>query len=319
MIGVFSKNKGMKAVKIIGLISGLLVLLIMVSLLIFMKDKDLDDIVGSVFFCIFGGLEAVACGILLYRDTKAFIRVDEERIVAYCQMGRFLDCQIDTVKDIRFMPNGMHIILSNGKRYILSNLQNGLQIQEYIFRRLPKEEVLPLDKETTIAQLVHLKKCQKPEIAIAVCAILLVIPIILLTAWQTGWKELHAFESRDWLLLGIMGITIVVLFAVFTIALWRGTRHSEQYRALASSLYQQVLRTSPPGPGNIIRMYVDEERYASIRVSVYGYPNADDVYCTVEIVDAAFEIQCLHTSEVFPNMQALMESLGEDLTEIPIP
>lgn len=319
MEGVFSRNKARKAAIIIGLISGVFLLLLMSSLLLFMQNKDLDDIVGSLFFCIFGLSESVICGLLLHRDQLAFLHVDEERIRGYCQIGTYLDCRILDVKHISFMPNGTHIVLHSGKRYILHNLQNGFQIQEYIYKLLPKQEVPLLNKDETIAQLTRLKKRQKPEIAIALCSVILVIPCVILTAWLTDWKDLHEFVRRDWLIFGAMGIILVLLFAVFAILLRLAIRHSDQYRALSSSLYQQVLRTTSPGPGNLLRMYVDDERYASGRICVYGFPNADDVYFTVEDVDMGYEIRHQYTSEIYPDMQSLMEALEDDLIEIPIP
>lgn len=319
MIGIFSNNIARKAAIIIGLISGVLLLLLMSSLLLFMQNKDLDDIVGSLFFCIFGCAEALVCGLLLHRDRRAFLQANECRIQGFCQIGGALDCQIQDIKDISFHPNGMHIVLRSGKRYILHNLQNGVQVQDYIYRRLPTEEAPPLDKEKTIAQLAWLNKRQKPEIAIAICSVILVIPCIILTAWLTDWKELHEFVRQDWLIFGAMGIILVLLFAVFAILLRLAIRHSDQYRALSCSLYQQVLRATSPGPGNLLRMYVDDERYASGRICVYGFPNADDVYFTVEDVDIGYEIRHQYTSEIYPDMQSLMEALEDDLIEIPIP
>ena len=40
---------------------------------------------------------------------------------------------------------------------------------------------------------------------------------------------------------------------------------------------------------------------------------------TVEDVDIAYEIRHQYTSEIYPDMQSLMEALEDDLIEIPIP
>jgi len=64
--------------------------------------------------------------------------------------------------------------------------------------------------------------------------------------------------------------------------------------------------------------YIDDDIYVSVRLTVYGYPNSDEVYFTVEKVNESYEIECIHTSRVYPNINELTPEI-EGMTEISLP
>lgn len=317
MQGVFCKTKGFKIYNIVGIVSGLFLVGLFGALLCAGVYETLDNVLISVFFCIFGTLVAAFCGLSMFVNRKAFIRVDEEKISAYCHFGLHLECGLAEVAAVSCTPYGLNIKLKNGKNYNLVNLENGYDLRRYIQKRILKEQVR-LDREETIRQIVPLKKKRKMEAIASVCTFLLIFPCIIVAAWLTGWRDLHEFSTKDWTLFAMMGGVGVAIIIIFCIVLRRYIHHTDTVQKLAGTLYQQMLRTTPAGPGNALRMYVDDEEYASLRVTVYGFPNEEDVYFTVEDVDANYELQRLHTSEIYPNMQAMEEELM-DLTEIPLP
>ena len=76
--------------------------------------------------------------------------------------------------------------------------------------------------------------------------------------------------------------------------------------------------TAPIQPGNAIKLLIDDDIYASIRLTIFGYPNSDNVYFTVEQVNRNYEIECIHTSRVYTNINELTAEIG-DMTEISLP
>lgn len=87
---------------------------------------------------------------------------------------------------------------------------------------------------------------------------------------------------------------------------------------ITSSSYQTILQTTPVQPGNAIKLYIDDDVYSSIRLTIYGYPNSDEVYFTVEQVNQSFEIERIHTSRVYSNINELSPEV-EGMTEIALP
>ena len=318
MDGIFSKSKGVLALNIGGVASGMLILAIFGLMLAFGAIETIDHIVGTVFFCGFATFDIIYFGRSWYADRKAFIHVDEARIRAYCHIGSYLDCEIRQVREIRFLPNGMHIWLNDGKHYLIAHLRNGYQLQQYIYDRRPKEPMPVLDKEQTIAQLKRLKKKQKPAAILSSCAFLLVFPTIIGASWLTGWKELGEFYSRDWVIFAVMGVSVVALFVVFARSLRRYANGSDEAVKLSEQLSRQILLTAPATLDNPLYIYVDDETPYS-RVTVYGILNSEKVYSAVEEVDPNFQLFRTEISEIYPNMDALLKDLDEDLIEIPVP
>lgn len=113
-----------------------------------------------------------------------------------------------------------------------------------------------------------------------------------------------------------MSCVAILTFIAFAVFLRKWVLHTEDYQKNRQLLHQILLMTSPVLPGNALKMFVDDDLHASFRLTVYGYPNSDDVYFTVEQVSPDYELICVHQSRIYahfyelePEIQGLIETL----------
>lgn len=318
MDGIFGKQKFTKVYNVIGLISGVFLVLLFDFFIFIGEYSTLDDVLISCFFVCFGFFVSILCGISLYVNRKAYIHVDDQKIFAFCHFGLSLECDLSDVSSVSYGGTGLYIQLKSGKKYNLMNLENAYEIGRYIQKRIFTKHTISLDKDELMSAIPPLRRKRKREGISSVVCFLLIFPGICITAALTGWKELHEFSSNDWIVFSIMlGVGVLVVF-VFCFLLRKCLLHTDELNKTQGTLYQIILMTTPVQPGNAIKLFIDDDIYASIRLTVYGYPNSDEVYCTIEQVNQRYEIECIHTSRVYSDINELAPEI-EDMIEIAIP
>lgn len=318
MDGVFGKQGFAKVYNIIGLISGAFLVLLFGFFICIGEYSTLDDVIISCFFVCFGFFISILCGISLYVNRKAYIHVDDQSISAFCHFGLSLECDLSDVSNVSYSSIGLNIQLKSGKKYNLMNLENADQIGKYIQKRISVKPTISLDKDELMAVIPPLRKKRKQEGISSIICFLLILPGIFLTTVLTGWQELHEFSSNDWTVFSIMLGVEVIVVVVFCILLRKYLLHTDELNKMQGTLYQIILKTAPVQPGNAIKLFIDDDICASIRLTVYGCPNSDEVYCTVEQVNQSYEIECIYTSRVYSNINELTPEI-EDMTEIALP
>lgn len=318
MDGVFGKQVFTKIYNIVGLISGAFLVLLFGFFICIGEYSTLDDVIVSCFFVCFGLFVSILCGISLYVNRKAYIHVDDQKISAFCHFGLSLECDLSDVSSVSYGGTGLNIQLKSGKKYNLMNLENAYQIGKHIQRRISAKPTISLDKDELMAAIPPLRKKRKYEGVASIICFLLIFPGIFLTAALTEWKDLHEFGSDDWTVFSIMAGVGVIVIVVFCILLRKYLLDTDELNKTQGTLYQAILQTAPVQPGNAIRLFIDDDVYASIRLTIYGYPNSDEVYFTVEQVNRSYEIECIHTSRVYSNIDELRSEV-EGMTEIALP
>lgn len=318
MDGVFCKQGFTKVYNIIGLVSGAFLTLLFGFFICIGEFSTLDDVIIAYFFICFGIFISILCSISLYVNRKAHIHVDEHKISAFCHYGLSLECELSDVSSVSYGGTGLNIQLKSGKKYNLMNLNNAYQIGKYLQKRLFVKPTISLDKDKLIATITPLRKKRKREGISSIFCFLLIFPGIFLTAALTGWKDLHEFSSNDWTIFSIMLGVGVFVVVIFSILLRKCLLHTDELNKMQGMLYQTILQTAPVQSGNAIKLFIDDDIYASIRLTIFGYPNSDEVYFTVEGVNQSYEIECIHTSRVYPNIEELTSEV-EGMTEIALP
>lgn len=318
MDGVFGKQKFTKVYNIIGLISGAFLVLLFGFFICIGEFNTLDDMILSWFFVCFGLFISLLCAISLYVNRKAHIHVGENKISAFCHFGLTLECDLSEVSNVSYGGTGLNIQLKNGKKYNLMNLENAYQIGKYIQKRISVKPTISLNKDELMSAIPPLRKKRKREGISSIICFLLLFPGIFLTSALTGWKDLHEFSSNDWTVFSIMAGAGVIVIVAFCILLRKYLLHTDELNKMQGTLYQIILQTAPVQPGNAIKLFIDDDVYSSIRLTIYGYPNSDEVYFTVEQVNQSFEIECIHTSRVYSNINELSPEV-EGMTEIALP
>ena len=318
MDGVFCKQRFTKIFNIAGLMSGVFLALLFGFFIFTGEFSTLDYIIISCFFACFGLLISILCGISLYVNKKAYIHINEQKISAFCHFGLSLECNLSDVSRVSYGGTGLYIQLKNGKKYNLMNLENAYQLGKHIQKRLPIKPSTSLKKDELTAAIPPLRKKRKQEGIGAIISFLLIFPGIFLTAALTDWKDLYEFSSKDWTVFSLMFGVGVIVIVVFCILLRKYLLDTEEINKMQETLCQIILKTAPVQPGNPIKLLIDDDIYASIRLTIYGYPNSDDVYFTVEQVNRSYEIECIHTSKVYADINELSPEI-EGMTEIAIP
>lgn len=318
MDGVFCKQKFTKVYNLAGLLSGVFLVLLFGFFICIGEYSTLDDMIASYFFVCFGLFVSILCGISLYVNRKIYIHVDGQRISAFCHFGLALECDLSEVSNVSYSGTGLSIQLRNGKKYYLMNLENAYQLGKYIQKKIAVPPANPIDKDELIATIPPLKKKRKLEGISSILCFLLIFPCIFLTAALTAWKDLHEFHSDDWTVFSIMSGVVVVVIVVFCMLLRKYLLHTDELNKLQGTLHQAILQTAPVQPGNAIRLLIDDEVCASIRLTIFGYPDSNEVYFTIEQVNQSFEIECVHTSRVYSNINELSPEI-EGMTEISLP
>lgn len=313
MDGVFIKGRFSAFFNILGLVSGLFLTALFGWLLLSGEFQTLDDRLLSAFFAGFGIFVVLFCGLSLWVSRKVRIHLDDKGITAFCHYGLKLSCTYSEIRSVTYGGTGLNIHLASGNRYNLMHLQNACALGRYIERRIPEQQ-----EEMPLSQILSLRLKCKWEGICAMAGFPLLIPLAIFTSALTGWKELHQFSARDWQVFGILGTLCLALIAATCISLRRYLLHSEQLHSVLGSAHQHLLRTAPLLPGNAIALYLDDMRHASLRLTVFGYPNMEDVYFTVEQVSCDFQLECIHRSDLFPSIRDLAPEL-EGMIPIPLP
>lgn len=317
--GVFTKNRFANIYNVLGIISGGFLILLFGCFISTGAYSTLDEIILSWFFVCFGLLVSILCGASLYVNRKAYIHVDEQTISAFCHFGLSLKCSLSDVKSVSCCGSQLTIQLKNGKSYVHFTLKNACQIERFIHKMIfIKPGVIP-DQDALIATIHPLKKQSKYEGIASIICFLLLFPNILLTSGLTGWKDLSAFNSRDWVVFAIMAGIGILVIVVFCILLRKHLLHTDELNKMQEALCQSVLQTASLRPGNAIKLFLDEvDEHTPIRLTVYGFPNSDNVYFTVEQVEPDYTVECVYESKIYANIGELAPEI-EGMTEVPLP
>ncbi len=277
-----------------------------------------DDIAISVFFVFFGILLTAFGAGSLYVAGKAFIHVDDETVSAFCPLGFSLNCRIEDIDILDCEEAGLRIRLKNGKRYCIFFLENENQLYRYIRKRMPSGDGLSVSTDE-MAQAVDELTFKKRRVGRAVIAFAVpLLPLLLLSGYLVGSdKDMHDFTGNDWMAFLIPnGIAIVsAVVAIFLIV--KLLRLADDLFHAQNALYGRLMRTEPLPSGNPLRSFIKENGPRSYRLTVYGLPDTEQVYCVLETV-VGRELQVTLESGLFESINEIQSDL-DTLEEIPLP
>ena len=315
MDGIFYKG-GLRVYNIIGLIAGVFLILLFGFILCTEPYDVGEDLFAAIFFMCFGALVVVFCGISLYVDHKAFIHADDFRVKAFCHFGLSLSCELSEIESVSYSGIGLTLKLKTGRRYSLMYMKNAYEVGRYIRRRLPRKTKNTQSKDELLAEIMRLTRMWKRcGCRLFFCFVLWFAGIIL-TAWMTDWKDMSEFTYNDWIIFAAMaGICLIVAIVIVLL-----TRKTTRVNALLDEkrhlLARAILFGTPLRSGNVIAVFIDDADNIGLRVTVYGYPNAEDVYYVVEQADRYGQLVCTHESHIYSNFSELAPEL-EGLERIP--
>ena len=308
MDGIFYKG-GLRVYNIIGLIAGVFLILLFGFILCTEPYDVGEDLFAAIFFICFGALVTVFCGISLYVDHKAFIHVDDFRVKAFCHFGLSLSCEMSEIESVSYSGIGLTLKLKTGRGYSLMYMKNAYEVGRYIRRRLLRKTKNTQSREALLAETMRLTRVWKR----CGCRLLLCFVLwfagITLTAWMTDWKDMSEFTHNNWVIFAAMaGICLIVAIVIVLL-----TRKTARVNALLNEkrrlLAHAILFGTPLRSGNVVAVFIDDADDIGLRVTVYGYPNAEDVYYIVEQADQHGQLVCTHESHIYSNFSELAPEL----------
>ncbi|MBQ6551470.1 MAG: hypothetical protein IJL78_08695 [Lachnospiraceae bacterium] len=323
MDGIFEETKRLKKQTIwtvISMISGGLLAGFMIFALSSGELEAGDDRGIAVFFIIFGGILALASAAHLVFRKKSGLHADDHGIT-----GRqiiTLRCSMEDVAfvswDNGYLGQNLYIELKNGKKYSFDYLVNAGDLCRYIKERIRREQTDLPDRKQLRDSLKALKpRIKKTGIGCLVTGLLL-IPLIVLTAFLTGSKELSDFTSADWGIFALCAAVFVADGIIWYILLRKYVKITNLSLRLSHDLAVVLLRTEPLLPGKPLRMFLNDDTSSPFRAVVYGVANYEDVFYTLEAIGEEEQIVKVYESKIYPNYQDLEPELY-GMTEIPLP
>lgn len=145
------------------------------------------------------------------------------------------------------------------------------------------------------------------------------VSIILMFFLSDGKNSIAHLSDLDTVLFVFLFVSGILSLTVFAFIL--GKRHIRCYNKFQKdhrALYQYVLRTMPTRPGNVLLFLLNDHVFPTVRVTVYGYPDTDDMYFIVETVNKKYEIEIIYESKIYACFDELnMELEGFVVAEVP--
>lgn len=283
--------------------------LFLVILFTFLKFAD-SQAGHEVYIGVAMGATFCAVGAAAYLfNRKAFIRVREDHISARHNWSAKLECDIDEVDFALAQMNTLTLLLKNGKRHILVELDNAYAVAEAIRCRMDWKE--PRAPQEIREERLRLQRERKKDITLIVWLCVLMFAVIFLAVWLTGGRDIPEFSRQDWVIFAIMcGVEVLVVVALFCCA----GRAGRKLLPLEKETYlmgRRIVETQPLLPGNVKAVYTDSACRG--RITVFGYPDSGCVYFTVEQLVEDYQLQEVYTSGIFENEQEMEEELEEEI------
>lgn len=307
MDGVFIRKKTN-----IWLVLLLLCGIFFVILYIFLNMVDSEATSELLTFLIMG----ITCGLIaipsMLLNHGAYIHVEENAIKAkYHWFGR-LNCNIDDVEFVLPQINTLTILLKSGKRHVILGVENSWALGAAIRR-----QSFEIEKETPDSLRQKLSQAQairKKELWWVLGGIALMFVNIFIAVLLTGGRDLNEFSQLDWILFSAMGaIELLTLIGLFYAA-QRCGKHLLPIEQLKYRLRGAIIAAHPLPTNNTTAVYTDENHTGRIVVS--GFPNDDSVYYCVQKIVGNFELETVHTSEIYESTEELPEEGFSALIDI---
>ena len=288
--------------------------LILIGLFIFIGYVDSEATVSNLLTgIVFGLIICLFSVICLFFNFKAYLSIDNGHIRGkYHYFGK-IDCRVSDVDFALGQMNTLSIQLKDGKCHTIFGIENPFVLCSEILRNMifeagksPKEMIESLDK----------LKSEKKKYIIQVCfGLALMFINIFITVFLTGEKELNEFRAVDWMIFAVMGaVEVAIIGVTFYFAQKAGKCnipiHKQKY-----AIRRAIIETESLLPGNVLKVFADENYIG--RITLFGYPNSNNIYYTVEEFASDYNLSKAYDSEIYEDIEQISSGLEAliDITE----
>ena len=306
--GIFKQDK-------VGGITCLFSGILLIGLFIIIGFKDSESTLILVLLGIGIGIVFSLLGVcFLLFNYKAFFYIDNEHIKGkYHYFGK-IDCSIQDVIFALGRNRTLIIQLNDGKTHTIMGIENAWHLASTIRRNMTFD--VAEQPEALIEKLNNLKSSKKKGLIYVCSGLALMFINIFITVFLTSGREILEFSKTDLLVFAIMGaIEIATVIATFYYAQKTG-KNNIPIEKLQYTIRRRIIETRPLLPGNVIKVFADEN-YTG-RLILYGYPNQNSFYYTVQEFASDYSFFKSYESETYDSIEHLQTGFESliDITEI---
>lgn len=281
--------------------------LFFIGLYFFFNLTDPAATSGTLTFLIMGVIIVLFVVPSWLLNFGAYIRIDDDSIKAKYHWFGKIDCKLSDVTFAIPQINTLIIQLKDGKTHTIMGVANSWSLASIIRQNMSFEETE--QPETLIEKLKCLKSTKKKELIYSCSGIALMFINIFVATFLTGEREMHQFSKIDWTIFAIMGvIEIATIIATFYFANKTG-KNNVSVQKMQYSIQRRIIETQPLLPGFVIAVYTNED-YTG-RVILFGYPNDNAVYYSVQQFACDYTLFRAYTSEVYDSHKNLPAEFEE--------
>lgn len=285
--------------------------LYLIGLHIFINIVDTDATSEMLTLLIMGILICLVVIPLWLLNIGAFIHIDEDSIKAKYHWFDKIDCNISDVSFAVAKVNTLTIQLKDGKTHTIMGIANSEPLASVIRRNMPFEEIE--QSEILIEKLNNLKSTRKKDLVYVCYGILLMFINIFVTVFITGEKELYEFSRNNWITFTIMCvIEIITVISTFYFARKAGKK-TVPIEKLQYTIRRRIIEAKAILPGNVVKVFADDSYWG--RITVFGYPNDNSVYYTVQEFASDYTFIKTYESEIIEDIEQLHDGF-ESLIDI---
>lgn len=274
--------------------------LFIIGLFVFVGLVDSEATTADTLSGVIFGLIIFVCSIVfLLFNFKAYLYIENKHIKGRYNWFRKIDCDISDVEFALFNMSTLTIQLKNVKRHVIGGLENPLVLCSVIRRNISFDTVA--QPAILIEKLNNLKSTQKKEFILVCVGLILMFINIFITAFLTGERELSEFSKIDWLIMAIMStIELITIAVTFYFASKTGKKNTP-IEQIKYAIQRTIIETNPLLPGNVIRVYTDDNY--SGRITLFRYSNENSVYYSVQEFNSDYILESVFTSEIYEDME----------------
>lgn len=250
---------------------------------------------------VFGVLYTIGSLFSLFFNHKAHLCVKDGSIKGNYHLWGKIDCNISSVSFTGAHPNTLTIQLKNGKIYRIFGVSNSFELSSVIRRGLTYE--MTESPEKLKESLAACQAERKKELIYVITGVALMFVNLFVSVLLTGARELYEFSTTDWTVFAIFGVLeAIIIFIVFFMAFKVGKKILTVEK-IEYDVRRRTIETTPLLPGNAIKVFADE--LYTTRIIVFGFPNTDSIYYTVERIGFDYSLREEGKSKIYEGIGPL--------------
>ena len=311
MDGIFLKKKTALFANILGIVAGTFLILLFTFLMFADSETttNADTLLGSIIAICFGVVIIALCIFLMLFNHGAYLTITENHVEAKFNRNQKIICFYSEIAFVDSNLFSLFIKLKSGKQYTILNLQNAEQICDAIRKKTYTGTDTLICKENLFSEIKFLIEKRNRKIVLLIALAIFMFLNIFLCVFLTNGKELSDFSYSDWIYFVFFVVTECCAVIVLCYVANQAGKTLPVLHEKKASLRKLILETAPLLSGNLLGAYMDSTY--QIRVTVFGYPNMEDVYFCVEKVDKNYNLICIFQSPIVSNIEEIKPMLDE--------